>query len=118
MKKIILFSILILFPLHSYSIERTSSLYKVSNISSNGASYIIIALRSDSLFKIIPKKNKVKMPDNEKVKIGHFYHFDLNYQNDSLKDNIINPLCGVANYFDVTNNKEFVDGNTKIKFTK
>lgn len=118
MKKIILFSILLLFPIHLYSIERTSTLYKVSNISSNGDYYIIIVMRNDSLFKIISRKNKVKMPENESIKKGSFYYFDLNYQNDSFKDNRIKPLSGVANYFDVTNNKEFIDGNTKIKFTK
>ncbi|MFM2293027.1 MAG: hypothetical protein RIS29_2840 [Bacteroidota bacterium] len=113
-----LFVTLLLFCVQLWGVEGANNLYRVSNISSNGDYYIIVVMRNDSLFKIISRKNDIKLANNERIKKGHSYRFDLNCKNDSCGDKVTKPLCGIANYLDVTNKKEFIDGNTRIKFTK
>lgn len=103
----------------AYSIGKSDSLYKILKIYTRGDYHVIHAQRNDSLFKIISKK---VLPDKkanlEQLKKGKYYYFDFGGEDNDTTKAKIDPLKGVMNYLDVKNNKFFIDGETKIKFTK
>lgn len=101
-----------------YGIERTDSLYKVLKIKVTGDYYVIHAQRNDSLFKIISKKVSLSNNRNlQLLKTGQYYHFDFGDGENGAKDEV-QPLTGIVNNLDVKNNHVFVDGRTRIKFTR
>lgn len=104
---------------YSYCSGVSDTLFKVKRIKTKGDYYIIHAQRNDSLFKIISKKVQIdKNPDLEMIVKGKYYYFDfVNPIKESTKDKV-EPLSGVANHLDVKNKNMFVDGNTRIRFTK
>lgn len=104
--------------LHAYSVEKTDTLFKVVKIRTKGDYYIIHAEKNDSLFKIISRKVEKNEPNLELLKRGEYYYFDFGTNNDNIVEEKVEPFSGIANDLDVKNNSTFIDGNTKIKFTK
>jgi hypothetical protein len=93
-------------------------LFKVTRIKSKGDYFIIIAERNDSLFKIISKKVSLINPNLELLKKGHYYSFAFGDPNIELPKENVEPLSGIMTDLDIKNNPFFIDGNTKIRFTK
>lgn len=115
----ILFFVLIISFIKVYGTTKTDSLYKVVKIQRTKDYYLIHARRNDSLFKIISKKTILEKKTNlEKIKIGSYYYFDFNKKSNDDGKSEISPLAGIVNNLDVKNNNTFVDGKTRIKFTK
>lgn len=114
----LLFFCLVFSSSYAYCIEKTEALYKVTRIKSKGDYYIIHAQRNDSLFKIISKKVLMNnKPNLDLLKKREYYYFDFRNNNEPT-ENKIEPLSGISNYLDVKNKNVFVDGNTRIRFTK
>lgn len=102
-----------------YASEKIDSLYKVLKIKTKGEYYVIHAQRNDYLFKIISKKALLdKKPNLELIRKGKYYYFDFEKKDDKATEFGVEPISGIINYLDVTKNNAFVDGKTKIKFTK
>lgn len=115
----ILFWILVFSGFPVYGIGKADSLYKILRIKTNGDYYIIHAQRNDSLFKIISKRVQVDKNHNlELLKKGEYYYFVFGDAKHKDNKDKVEPLSGVANYLDVQNKYVFIDGDTKIKFTK
>lgn len=104
--------------LHICCAEKSENLFKIKRVKSKGDYYIIIATRNDSLFKIISKKTHVSMSNLELIKKGGCYYFDFGSSNKKISEVKTESLSGFANYLDVKNNHVFIDGKTKIRFTK
>ncbi len=104
--------------LHAYCIEETDTLFKITKIKTKGDYYVIQAVRNDSLFKIISKKIQIDKPNLELLKKGEYYYFDFGNANNKIAKEKTDPLSGIANYSDVKNKSVFIDGDTKIRFTK
>jgi hypothetical protein len=101
-----------------YGIEGTDSLFKVLKIKVTGDYYVIYAQRNDSLFKIISKKVPLNNTQNlQLLKTGLRYYFDFGSRGNGTKDKL-ESLAGIINNSDVKNNHVFVDGHTRIKFTR
>lgn len=96
----------------------TDSFYKITRIKTKGDYFIIHAERNDSLFKIISKKTQEKESDLELLKKGNYYDFDFGNNDKNNAGNGAETLDGVVNYLDIDNKAAFVDGKTRIKFTK
>lgn len=56
-------------------------------------------------------------PNLDLLKKREYYYFDFRNNNEPT-ENKIEPLSGISNYLDVKNKNVFVDGNTRIRFTK
>lgn len=104
--------------LNAYSVENTDTLFKVVKIKTKGDYYIIHAERNDSLFKIISKRVERNDSNLELLKRGGYYYFNFGTNNDGIVEEKTEPLSGIVNNLDVKNKSTFIDGNTKIKFTK
>jgi hypothetical protein len=119
MNRIYLLVCLIIFSVvRVYGIERMDSLYKVLKIKVTGDYYVIHAQRNDSLFKIISKKVSLNNTRNlQLLKTGRYYYFDFGNGQNGAKDEV-QPLTGIMNNLDVKNDHVFVDGRTRIKFTR
>lgn len=114
--KICLCVLLVLFSsLYAYCIDNKDSTYRIVKIKTKGDYYIIHAEKNDSLFKLISKKVLIQEPDLELLKKGKSYYFDFG-NNKAIEE--IEPLIGIANNLDVKEKSIFIDGNTKIRFTK
>ncbi|KAF5040342.1 hypothetical protein DSECCO2_534460 [anaerobic digester metagenome] len=100
----------------AYCIEKTDSLYKIVKIKTKGDYYIIHAERNDSLFKIISKKVQAEVTGLELLKKGRSYYFD--FGSNTATEEQVEPLSGIANNLDVKSRPVFIDGKTKIRFTK
>ena len=109
---------LICSSLQTYCIEKPSTLFKVTRIKSKGDYYIINAKRNDSLFKIISKKVSLVKPNLEILKRGGYYYFTFGDPDKKVTEEKVEPLTGIVNYLDIKNKPFFIDGRTRIKFTK
>jgi len=109
---------LICSSLQTYSIDKQDTLFKVTRIKTKGDYYIIHANRNDSLFKIISKKVSLVNPNFEILKKGGYYYFIFGNPNKKVTEEKVEPLTGIVNHLDVKNKPVFIDGNTKIRFTK
>ncbi|MBB3699098.1 hypothetical protein KMW28_07965 [Flammeovirga yaeyamensis] len=114
-KIIILTLLLSMVTLLTYSMNKPHAKYKVIKVKTKGDYYIIHAMRNDSLFKIISKKVVIKESEFELLKKGKSYYFDFG---SNIDEKGTEPLAGIANYLDVKNKPVFIDGNTRIRFTK
>ena len=103
---------------HIYSAENQDDLFRVIKIKTKRDYYIIHTKRNDILFKIISKKMQLDIPNLELLKKGNYYYFDIGINSKKATEDNIEALTGIANYLDVKNKPVFVDGNTKIRFTK
>ena len=102
---------------NGYGLDKKDSLYQVLKIKVTGDYYVIHAQRNDSLFKIISKKSAFNnIGKLQVVTKGSYYYFDFKNAPDGPGD--VKPLTGIANYLDVKNSHFFIDGDTKIKFTR
>lgn len=100
----------------AFCIKNTDSTYRVVKIKTKGDCYIIHAEKNDSLFKIISKKVNDTEDDLELLKKGRSYYFD--FCRDKSTADKGEPLSGVANNLDIKNKSVFIDGKTRIRFTK
>lgn len=114
----ILVCFIILSVTRVYGIVGTDSLFRVLKIKSKGNYYIVHVQRNDSLFKIISKKVPLNNAQNlQLLKTGRYYYFEFGKGKNEAKDKV-EPLTGVMNNLDIKNDHVFVDGDTRIKFTK
>jgi hypothetical protein len=93
-------------------------LFKVTRIKSKGDYYVINAKKNDSLFKIISKKTPEIISNLEMLKRGSYYYFDFHNTNKKLTEEKIILLDGALNHLDSKVKPLFVDGKTRIRFTK
>jgi hypothetical protein len=80
--------------------EKISSSYLVREIKSKNDWYIIYAIRKDSTYKIVAKKEEAKAKYCKKIAVGHYYDFILH----SMRENapVINGVkLQPANYLDI-----------------
>jgi len=100
--KYAIFLLFMLYCINTSGQEVYDSLFVVKKIKSKGDYYYIDAVRNDSTFLILSKKEQLsKVEGLTKIKKGKSYYFDFNVaDNEGIPDRI-KPLDGIMNYLDV-----------------